>query len=304
MYLLCCYCYSEMPLLLEIKNAHPRDKRIRFEEGPHLYYIDGKKVDISVTTWIHSHFSHFNPEKVWKDYIEPKIGEPTYKYYGMTKTQVLDLWRQNGIDASTKGTQLHMNIEHFWNEIEVDNSSIEYTYFQQFVKDYKILKGYRTEWIVYSEVLRISGSIDMVFIAPKDDGSGEEALEIYDWKRTKEFDRFGGEGRFRKFAKTACISHIPDSNYWHYTIQLNLYKYILEKEYDKKIQRLVLVRMHPDSDGYERVEVPILEDEIVDLIQFRRQQIGLEPDPTLVKTGKKVVVPKPEEEDRFDECMF
>jgi hypothetical protein len=299
-----------MPLMLEIVNAHPRDKRIRFDEGPHLYYIDGKKVDISVTTWIHSHFGHFNPEKVWKENIEPKLMDPncdpSYKYYGMTKEQVLESWRKNGADASSRGTKMHLNIEHYWNGLDVVNDSVEYEYFKKFVADYPYLKSYRTEWVVYSEVLRISGSIDMVFLAPSSDGSGEEALEIYDWKRTKEFDRFGGEGRFRKFAKTACISHIPDSNYWHYTIQLNLYKFILEKEYGKKIQRLVLVRMHPESESYDRVEVPVLEDEMVDLIQFRRKQIGLEPDPTLVKTGKRVHVPKPEDEfeERFDQCMF
>jgi len=295
--------------MLEIVNAHPRDKRIKFEEGPHLYYIDGKKVDISVTTWIHSHFGHFNPEKVWKENIEPKLKDPdcdpSYKYYGMTKEQVLESWRKNGSEASSKGTKMHMNIEHYWNGLEVVNESVEYEYFKKFVADYPYLKPYRTEWVVYSEVLRISGSIDMVFLAPSDDGSGEEALEIYDWKRTKEFERFGGsERRYRKFAKTPCISHIPDSNYWHYTIQLNLYKFILEKEYGKKIQRLVLVRMHPESEGYDRVEVPVLEDEMVDLIQFRRKQIGLEPDPTLVKTGKRVVVPMPEDEERFDQCMF
>ena len=143
------YYINKMPLMLEIVNVHPRDKRIRFEEGPHLYYIDGKKVDVSVTTWIHSHFSHFNPEKIWKEFIEPKLGDPTYKYYAMTKQQVFDSWRLNGVDASTKGTHLHYDIEHYWNEMEVKNSSIEYGYFQKFVEDYKWLKGYRTEWIVY-----------------------------------------------------------------------------------------------------------------------------------------------------------
>jgi hypothetical protein len=295
-----------MKLKLEIENAHPRDKRIKFDEGPHLYYVDGKKVDVSVTTWIHSHFGHFNPEKAWKEFIEPKLldpdCDPAYKYFGMTKETIFESWRKNGAEASSKGTKMHMNIEHYWNGLDVVNESIEYEYFKKFVVDYPELKAFRTEWVVYSETLRISGSIDMVFTAPRLDGGEGEAIEIYDWKRTKEFDRFGGEGRFRKFSKTPCISHIPDSNYWHYTIQLNLYKFILEKEYGKTIQRLVLVRMHPESDSYDRVEVPILEDEMVDLIQFRRKQIGLEPDETLVKTGRRAKIPVPD--DVFEQCMF
>ena len=131
-----------MPLMLEIVNAHPRDKRIKFEEGPHLYYVDGKKVDISVTTWIHSHFGHFNPEKAWKDYIEPKLNDPncdpSYKYYGMTKEQVLDSWKKNGAEASSKGTKMHMNIEHYWNGLDVMNDSVEYEY-ETLFKDYKFL---------------------------------------------------------------------------------------------------------------------------------------------------------------------
>ena len=68
------------------------------------------------------------------------------------------------------------------------------------------------------------------------------------------------------------------------------------------ISGLVLVRLHPDSPNYELAELPIMHDEIVDLIQLRRQELGLELDPSLVKTGKKVVVPKME--DSFDEPVF
>ena len=41
-------------LKLAKKNAHTRDKRLRFDEEPHLYYIDGINDNISVTTFIHT----------------------------------------------------------------------------------------------------------------------------------------------------------------------------------------------------------------------------------------------------------
>jgi hypothetical protein len=31
------------------------------------------------------------------------------------------------------------------------------------------------------------------------------------------------------------ISHIPDTNFWHYSIQLNTYKLIIERKYGYKI---------------------------------------------------------------------
>ena len=40
-------------LKLEKINKHVRDERIVFDEEPHIYYVDGKSDNISVTTFIH-----------------------------------------------------------------------------------------------------------------------------------------------------------------------------------------------------------------------------------------------------------
>ena len=66
--------------------------------------------------------------------------------------------------------------------MKVEDDSIEYEFFQNFVKDHPHLEAYRTEWCVYDEDLKIAGSIDMVF---KDTRNGE--FYIYDWKRTKKY---------------------------------------------------------------------------------------------------------------------
>ena len=47
---------------LEKINHHERDSHISFEEGPHIYTIDGDSDYMSVTTWNHSHFSHFDAD--------------------------------------------------------------------------------------------------------------------------------------------------------------------------------------------------------------------------------------------------
>ena len=46
------------------KNPHPRDSRITFDEGPHIYTIDGDSGFTSVTTWNHSHFEEFDADKI------------------------------------------------------------------------------------------------------------------------------------------------------------------------------------------------------------------------------------------------
>ena len=47
--------------LLAVKNAHSFDKRIKFQEEGHIYWIDGDKTDlISSTTFIKSFFNPFD----------------------------------------------------------------------------------------------------------------------------------------------------------------------------------------------------------------------------------------------------
>ena len=176
------------------------------------------------------------------------------------------MWELKRDSSAKAGTKLHYDIECYYNECPNENDSIEYQYFKNFVKDFPNLKAYRTEWMVYYEELKLSGSIDMIF------ENEEGNLEIYDWKRSEEFKY---EGYNNKTSPTDCLSQIPDSNFWHYSLQLNMYKTILEHKYDKKVTGLYLVRLHPDDayKNYERVKVPFLDKEINDLLKDRKSKL-------------------------------
>jgi ATP-dependent exoDNAse (exonuclease V) beta subunit len=139
----------------------------------------------------------------------------------------------------------------------------EWTYFLKFVTDYPRLKPYRTEWMIYDEELKLAGSIDMVY--ENSDGT----LSIYDWKRVKEITKTNG---FNKHAVTECINYVPDTNFWHYSLQLNTYKTILERNYNKTVKELFLVRLYPEAYGYELVKVPIMTEMMSQLFELRRQQ--------------------------------
>lgn len=250
-----------IPDYLSKVNAHERDDHITFDEGPHIYTIDGDSNFTSVTTWIHSHFSKFDADKVIDNIFKgSKIHDPNYKYYGMTREEVKALWSNN--DAAKRGTEMHYDIECYYNGLDVENNSDEYSYFLKFAQDYKNLKPYRTEWMVYYEELKLAGSIDMLF---KDEN---DKLWIYDWKRTKELspESFGG-----KMAITSCISHLPDCSFWQYSLQLNIYRGILERKYGVKIEGMCLVRLHPENvyKTYERIVVPFLNDEVDKLFNNR-----------------------------------
>ena len=255
------------PTYLSELNKHPRDEFITFDEGPHVYTVHGDSTFTSVTTFNHSHFEEFNADAVINNMIRRGcLEDPKGKYYGMTKDSIKEMWKSKGTSASIAGTKLHYDIECYNNYMEVDNESIEFEYFLKFDADYPDLKPYRTEWMVYYEELKLSGSIDMVY--EKADGT----LEIYDWKRVLELkpEGFGG-----KTSKTECIKHLPDSNYWHYALQLNTYKMILEHKYGKKITGLYLVCLHPENvyKSYQRIKVEFLDKEMADLYKYRLEQV-------------------------------
>lgn len=251
---------------LSKKNSHSRDTFITFDEVPHIYTIQGDSSQYtSVTTWNHSHFEHFDANQIIDTMMRSKHWKSN-KYYGMTKSDIIAQWDTSRDEAARAGTNLHYDIECYYNHCPNDNQSLEYSYFLKFAHDYKDLKPYRTEWMVWNEDIKIAGSIDMVF--EQEDGS----LLIYDWKRSKEIVKTTG---FNKFAQTDCISHLPDTNFWHYSLQLNVYKRILEEKYNKRVAGLFLVCLHPNNknQSYIRIQCADLQNEVNDLFELRKQQI-------------------------------
>ena len=262
-------------MLLSIRNRHVRDDNIQFFECGHKYIIkyDPNSKYTSVTTWNHSHFPHFDADKIIEGMMKSKKWKDGHKYWGLSADEIKKQWSDNGATASGAGTKMHYDIECFMNNdskqsnythkdllIPYDCTSNEWSYFLNFVKDTPHMKPYRTEWLVYNEDLKIAGSIDMVY--ENEDGT----LSIYDWKRAKDITMVNA---FNKYAVTDCISHMPDSNFWHYALQLNTYRAILEAKYDKKVRDMFLVRLHPDADEYELIQVPFLDKEIRELLALR-----------------------------------
>ena len=148
--------------------------------------------------------------------------------------------------------------------------TIEWKYFMKFWNDCgHDLEPYRSEWEVFTDSLepfpserkiKLCGSIDMVF-RRKSDGK----FVIYDWKRSKEIK---SENSYE--SGLSPLEHLPDTNYWHYTMQLNVYKWILEKYYGLEVADLYLVIIHPDQPSYRRMRLNIMTDEVEDMIECRR----------------------------------
>ena len=254
--------------LLKKKNPHARDTRISFEDEGHIYTItdiNGKKHTnyLSVTTFNSTHFPKFNSDLVINKMMESRYWNRN-KYFSMTKQEILDKWEKIRISASFLGTKLHNDIEKFYNKIEVNNNSKEFKYFLNFYKDNSWRMPFRTEMMIFDDELKIAGSIDMLY------KNSDNSFSILDWKRSKEikFKSFNNEK-----ALTKCINHLENTNFNKYSLQLNLYKKILEKNYGYKITEMKIVQFHPNFSNYKEYDVKNLTKEIEQLCKERLEQL-------------------------------
>jgi len=246
--------------MLSILNKHPLDARIDFEEETHTYTIDGTKEGwLSCTGFLHYFFKPFKPDEVISNMMKsPKW--PQSKYFGKTPEEIKKQWTQ----TSSSGTRMHLDIENYYNQaLESPQESPEWTQFLDYHdKIGSQFEPYRTEWVVFDIEHKIAGSIDMVYKKP--DGT----LAIYDWKRVEEIRT---ENRWDH--GYGPLAHLPDTNYWHYTIQLNVYKYILERYYGVVVSELALIILHPSNPKWKRLKLNIMTEEVEGMMAARARAL-------------------------------
>jgi hypothetical protein len=272
---------------LSFRNRHPRDDCIVFDEPTHVYTVNGSsKGVISCTKFLHEFFPHFDADATIRKMMKsPKW--PESKWYGMTAAQIKKTWNDNGAAASTAGTAMHLAIEQFLHgHPEIIDREVmktpEWKYFENFWSDVSAdLVPYRSEWEVWSEDHKLAGSIDMVFYRKSDD-----SYVIYDWKRSKEIKKENNFG-----TGFGPVAHLPDCNYWHYTLQLNVYRWFLETFYGLKISDMYLIILHPENSNYKRFRLNRLEEEVEGMLECRLEA---------VRQGCKVPVVLPAEEEEAE----
>lgn len=240
-----------------IRNRHWRDGNVSFRELDHIYIVDGTPLD-SVTTFVKNCFPEFN-----SDFHAKRKAETL----GITKEEVLEMWEKKGRESREQGTAMHEKIESYYLGKSV-SSDETFELFKIFANKIT-LKPYRTEWAVYDWDQKIAGTIDFV-----DYQNGEYI--IYDWKRSdKLIAKNGLPIKNSQYGEKALppIENLDDSPYYHYALQLSLYKYILEKNYGITVSKLRLGIFHPSYTKPYVLEMPYLKNEIDTLFGLRSEVI-------------------------------
>lgn len=236
-------------------NIHPRDSRLTFDAESHTYYCDGTEC-ISVTTLVEECFPRFDSE-----YWAAKIGLRD----GVDPDIVIDRWAREAERARALGTTMHAKIERYYLGDDDGDDTDALRLFRMFAA-HNTLYPYRTEWRVFDEDFSIAGTIDFLERTP----SG--TYNIYDWKRSKKLVEADGriimQSPFNKRAHYP-LNHLHDTSYWHYALQLSIYRHILERKYGIRVSALKLGVFHPSCSTPWIITVPYLAREVETLMSQR-----------------------------------
>jgi hypothetical protein len=272
------------PSYLSSKYPHPRDKSIRFEDKyqglEHVYLVDweGKnefdtKRYKSASGFYKQYFPEFDSDGIISKMMASAKWSKS-KYYGMSVQEIKDQWNKTGQDASAQGNAHHLKCEQYYNGIDLKEpygKPIEQ--FLQFVNDHKHLKPFRTEWLLRSDIEhRICGTPDMLFVSNRQvvqkDAPKTLYLTLFDWKNSKAIKKYNmWEKGYAPF------DDLPNCNYFHYAIQLNVYKYMIEQFYGRmevdgviydkiEIDQMFLIVMHDNREKYLKLLLPNYQDRI------------------------------------------
>lgn len=245
------------------RAKHPKGYEIEFFEDTHKYVsvINGKEISYtSGTGVIHAYFPPFDPS-----------GEITKRCAlreGITVEELKAKWKAKGHASCRFGTRVHEcceDIELGRGEHELRNRPQDAREEIVFKHAVNMARRFRqqldilgVEKIVFSPELQIAGTIDL-FARSKKTGD----WLIIDHKTNQSIER---ENKWNNFALTP-IEHVPDNNYSHYGLQLNLYQYLLQREgYVPKRSKFKLFLNHITETGAELIELPDMQLEIRDIV--------------------------------------
>tara|TARA_B100000902_G_scaffold5552_1_gene7230 strand:- start:1044 stop:1772 length:729 start_codon:yes stop_codon:yes gene_type:complete len=233
-------------------------KDIELMEPEHKYILksDPNLNFTSVTSITSQYFAPFEKEAIAKRLVETNM-----KYMGMTSEELIATWDE----ARDFGTLVHNNIESYINkETYKDISEVKHAI--KWMNKFKNLSEFifYPEVIVYSKELEIAGSIDVL---AKDTKSN--TYIIIDWKTSKSISKssYGG-----KKGTHPITSHLMDCKYVHYSMQLSLYRYLIEEFYDIKISNLLIA--HLNGSECKPIVADYYQKEVTDMINEHRKTIN------------------------------
>lgn len=210
------------------KKAQKKYKKLKFEEGPHIYKVDKKKIP-STSSLINKFYKKFDAQGV---------SFSVAKRRKMSQAQVLKEWKDINTEAINRGSRVHNFAEDYSNGLPVVASCIQE---EAVVKFWEELPSYYqcvfVELKMYSAEYWYAGTTDFVLLDTRDN-----SLVIGDYKTNGNIFKTYGY-------MLPPFDLLEDNPYNHYQIQFSYYQILLEQLGYKISNRMLVWLKH--EGGYE-----------------------------------------------------
>jgi ATP-dependent exoDNAse (exonuclease V) beta subunit len=241
-------------------------RHIMFFEDRHVYFNKQTGEEYtSVTTHISKYVPKFDTDfwAVYKHlqrqglkpqnrsgtlYCEP-YGKVTIEEHLADAADIIQSWSDISVQAKEKGTFIHLFLENlFKNKVITipdkykDCVAGAWAFYNQ-CDLYPVFE----ELIVADDEWKIAGQVDRPFLISAKD----KLLSVADYKTDKEIKLENPYESLKKFG-------MPNTNFSKYTLQLNMYRAIIERNTPWKIRDLKIVHI-TDSD-FKVYEIPKMKD--------------------------------------------
>ena len=278
-----------------------------FNDENHCYWnVNDNEKYISVTTLIHQFTQPFDKE-FWSAYkaleklipkdswaIEKKSLLNSKKFdksildvydisendFNKTQQDILDSWDEENRKSCERGTQIHFDIENSFYKKPKDISLKKFGIGGKFEckKDHTELDleyGVYPEYLIYREsedgILRIAGQVDLII------KSGNE-ITIVDHKTNKKIEQKSFyNSKTRSSAKMKYpLNNLDDVNFYHYTMQLSTYAWMLQKINPNFIIKDLILNHYDHNGNNTLYHCEYLKDEVERMLRFYKKQVILD----------------------------
>lgn len=211
----------------EIKEKLKVFEGVNFNEAKHEYTYNGTKARISMTGLVSKYKTYFNQELQAKRYALK---------YNLQYEDVLADWRFKAQRSTTKGTAIHKYLEDRFTTGTIYNPKFDTLERYNVTKNhwnilteqannlYDVITSHLivigSEVKIFDPETGVGGAIDLLVYHPQLD-----EIFIIDYKSNGKIEK---QNTYNKYMKKP-ISHLPDTNFVHYSLQTNGYQHIIEK---------------------------------------------------------------------------
>jgi len=236
-----------------------------FNDKEHKYWSTNLPVGSYTSGSAINHY-HFKPF----DAHGASLG--TARKLGISQGEVLEMWDNKRDTACVFGTKIHLYCENLilGKILPTPSSDKEVAYMkladETIQRMDKVYEWVEVEQFFFSEELQLCGQADIILRH-----KNTSRLFISDWK-TNGKDLTSGQ--YSKWG-LGQLNHIPDHNLGHYTLQLNLYRYLalFEGFYQEDIEMFIV---HFLDDKVYTPRIPILNDETDYIVKQQIKRIEKE----------------------------